>query len=204
MGMRIDHVVFCVRDLARAAALLDGGYGLSSIEGGRHPGHGTANRIVPLGSSYLELVAIVDEAEAAGSHFGRWVTERVDEHLTPDALCLRTDDLDLLSIRLGLDITPMSRRRPDGVRISWRLAGMDQMVTHGLPFFIQWDIPAEQHPGRAALEQAAATTTVELQLTGDAEQLASWVGGAEGVGIGEGPPGVGQLLIRSGNRMIEL
>jgi hypothetical protein len=43
------------------------------VAGGRHPGWGTANRIVPLGNTYLEVVAAVDAAEADGSPFGRWV-----------------------------------------------------------------------------------------------------------------------------------
>ena len=45
-------------------------FGLPSVEGGRHPGWGTANRIVPLGDTYIELVTVVDdEAEAAQSPF---------------------------------------------------------------------------------------------------------------------------------------
>ena len=39
------------------------------------PGWGTANRIVPLGEAYLELVTVVDDPEAAQSPFGRWVAE---------------------------------------------------------------------------------------------------------------------------------
>lgn len=62
-----------VADLAAAARELEAHCGLSSVEGGRHSDWGTANRIVPLGASYLELVAVVDEATAAGSCFGRWV-----------------------------------------------------------------------------------------------------------------------------------
>ena len=64
-------------DLAAAAEEIEARHGLASIEGGRHPGWGTANRIVPLGEAYLELVAVVDEAEAAQSPFGRWVGRRV-------------------------------------------------------------------------------------------------------------------------------
>ena len=40
--MRLDHLVIAVSDLAAPT-------GYESIEGGRHPGWGTANRIVPLG-----------------------------------------------------------------------------------------------------------------------------------------------------------
>jgi Glyoxalase-like domain len=69
----LDHVLVAVPDLAAAARVLEEEHGLTAIEGGRHPGWGTANRIVPLGDSYLELVAVVDAGEAARSPFGRWV-----------------------------------------------------------------------------------------------------------------------------------
>ncbi|HEY8778025.1 MAG TPA: VOC family protein [Gaiellaceae bacterium] len=71
--MELDHVLIAVGDLAAAAHEFEVEHGLASIEGGRHPGWGTANRIVPLGKSYLELVAVVDQDEAARSDFGRWV-----------------------------------------------------------------------------------------------------------------------------------
>ncbi len=51
MALRIDHIVWGVDDLDRAAAEVQERYGLASVPGGRHPGWGTANRIVPLGSS---------------------------------------------------------------------------------------------------------------------------------------------------------
>ena len=66
-------MLIAVTDLTAAAWELQARCGLASVEGGRHPDWGTANRIVPLGTSYLELVAVVDPAAAARSSFGRWV-----------------------------------------------------------------------------------------------------------------------------------
>jgi hypothetical protein len=68
--VELDHVLIAVSDLATAGQGLEERHGLTSIEGGRHGGLGTANRIVPLVDTYLELVAVVDETEAAGSAFG--------------------------------------------------------------------------------------------------------------------------------------
>lgn len=45
----IDHLIVCVGDLDEAARSFKDRLGLNSVEGGRHPGHGTANRIIPLG-----------------------------------------------------------------------------------------------------------------------------------------------------------
>jgi hypothetical protein len=65
--MELDHVLIAVDDLEAAAKEVEERLGLASVAGGRHHGLGTANRIVPLGETYLELVAVVDDAEAAAS-----------------------------------------------------------------------------------------------------------------------------------------
>ena len=46
--MELDHVLIAVAELEAAAREIEGRYGLTSVEGGRHAGWGTANRIVPL------------------------------------------------------------------------------------------------------------------------------------------------------------
>jgi hypothetical protein len=73
--LEIDHLVLGVEDLEAAADELLDRNGLVALPGGRHPAWGTANRVVPLGSTYLELVAVVDPAVAAGSAFGSWVAD---------------------------------------------------------------------------------------------------------------------------------
>ena len=93
--LAIDPVIVLVEDLDAAARRYDEHKGLGSVPGGRHPGHGTANRIVPLGGSYLELMAVVDRVEADSSPLGRWVRRRLGEvGESPGALCLRTDDIE--------------------------------------------------------------------------------------------------------------
>ncbi len=53
----MDHVIVIVHDLDAAASRYYEQHGLASVAGGRHPANGTANRIVPLGTSYIELMA---------------------------------------------------------------------------------------------------------------------------------------------------
>jgi len=65
--VEIDHVLIAVADLSTAAQEMAKRDGLTSVEGGRRTGWGTANGIVPLGKTYLELVAVVDAAEARRS-----------------------------------------------------------------------------------------------------------------------------------------
>src|SRR5207245_6225477 len=113
MALRIDHIVWGVDDLDRAAAEVQERYGLASVPGGRHPGWGTANRIVPLGGSYVELITVVDAEEALQSQFGTAVRTKLadgGDHLF--AWCVASDDFDAEIARLRLPAAEGSRQRP--------------------------------------------------------------------------------------------
>jgi hypothetical protein len=69
--VRIDHVIYGTADLDLATARVEADLGLTAVPGGRHEGVGTHNRIVPLGDrSFIELLAVADAREAAGSELG--------------------------------------------------------------------------------------------------------------------------------------
>ncbi|MFQ5524566.1 MAG: VOC family protein, partial [Acidimicrobiia bacterium] len=159
-----------------------------SVPGGRHPGHGTANRIIPLGDNYLELVSVVDPEEAAASGFGSWVAAGRERFPTLDALCLRSDDLGSVCDRLGLEPFAMGRKRPDGIELHWRLAGLEKALAEGLPFFMQWDVPPQLLPGRTPVSHPSGSVRIsEVVVSGDVERLAAWVGDASGLTLVEGP-----------------
>lgn len=189
MALVIDHVIVCVADLEDEARRFEKEHGVSSIEGGRHRGHGTANRLIPLGDNYIELLAVVAPEEAKTSALGTWAMHRA---AVPGAaaVCLRTDDLDSVSERLGLQPTPMSRVTPDGVILDWRLAGMKQAFAHDLPFFIQWNVPDDLHPGRIELTHPAGVVRLEeTTIWGDAAhvaRLAEWAPNPLGLAYAEG------------------
>jgi hypothetical protein len=125
---RVDHVVYGVHDLDQAAARLADEFGLHAEAGGEHPGFGTANRILGLGDTYLELLA------------GPPVTALLGDG--PDRLLgwmVQSEDLDADAARLGIGVLDMTRTRPDGVELRWRLAGWG--LGGPLPVFIQWDTP---------------------------------------------------------------
>ena len=167
--IELDHVLIAVTDLDAAGREFKARHGLASVAGGRHPGWGTANRIVPLGDAYLELVAAVDAAEAAGSPFGP--SDR------PLGWAVRTQELDVIAGRLGLAVTTGSRRRQDGQVLRWRLAGVEQAVAEAaLPFFIEWG-DGTPVPGRAGADHKDGPQRIEqVQLAGDADRLESWLG----------------------------
>lgn len=171
--MVLDHVVLAVRDLGGAAEYLEQAHGLTSYVGGSHPSWGTANRIVPLGDSYLELIAVVDGTTAAATDVGRWVTAGASSRGSPIGWAVRPDDLDATSRRLGLTAHDGSRTRPDGATVRWRMAGLEHAVGDRLPWFIEWKDGAT-YPG--ASETPLHARVVGIELEGDSTQLDAWLG----------------------------
>ena len=174
--VQIDHIVVGVHDLDNAAVVFEDRYGLTTIEGGRHPGWGTANRLVPLGVAYLELVTVVDQAEASSSDFGRWVSSMLEGN-SRFGWALRTDDLDSTAARLGLEVAEGSRRSRGGRMLQWRLAGVAQAARDSsLPFFIEWGASTPL-PGRAAVVHRADDVVLgELTINGNEQRLHEWLG----------------------------
>ena len=195
--MELDNVLIAVADLATAAREIEASYGLASVEGGRHPGWGTANRIVPLDDAYLELVAVVDEAEAARSPFGRWVGSAHPQPVQPLGWAVRTQQLDELAGRLDLTVSAGSRAGGDGHLLRWRSAGVEQATAEpSLPFFIEW-AHGTRFPGRApATHRAGPVRISELRLAGDAEHIEAWLGAHQlPIAVRPGIPGVAGIVL---------
>jgi hypothetical protein len=173
----IDHVVYGVHDLDSAGRRLDEEFGLASVAGGRHAAWGTGNRIVPLGREYVELLGVVDEGDAEASPVGRAVRERVAEGDRWLCWCVSTDDVNGTAARLGLEIDEGSRSRPDGTVLRWRSAGFPfALANPGLPFFIDWQVPPELHPGRVEARHRAEPEGISWIEVGQEPRLAEWLG----------------------------
>lgn len=206
MGLRVDHVVWGVADLDRAAAQVLADYGLASVPGGRHPGWGTANRIIPLGPDYLELLAVVDEAEAAADPIGSGYARHIRSAGGLMLWCVATDDLDAVAARLSLPMQAKARLLPNGTRIGWRSAGLEAALDNpSVPFFIEWDVAAELHPGRMQAAHAAAPVGISSVTVGaDPDELAVWLGGESLPVLVAGPPGVNSVTVATAGGEIEI
>jgi hypothetical protein len=176
--LRVDHIIYAVTDLEAAAERLRYEFGFASVLGGRHPGWGTANRIIPLGREYIELVTVVDRKQAAASHFGRAVMDALRRGQQLAGWAVATDDLEDIAGRLKLEVTSGSRNRPDGSRLRWQLAGVAVALSTGaLPFFIQWAAPPELHPGAAVVEHDVSPSGITwIEIAAENDALHAWLG----------------------------
>lgn len=177
------------------------------MPGGRHEGLGTENRIVPLGGAYLELLGVVDADEAAGSALGAWLTEHLQAGEAWLGWSVRSDDLDATCERLGLEPMSMSRARPDGAELRWKVAGMERSrADPSLPFFISWEMPDDQLPGRAGGEvQASGARIAAVEVGADEAALTDWLGAdvPGTVRVVDGPPGI-QTVTVAGHAGVEV
>jgi hypothetical protein len=162
--MRTDHVVYGVPDLASGMHELAERLGVRPAHGGRHVGRGTHNALLGLGDgTYLEVIAADPEQVPPPSP----LSFALDRQRLPRLVgwACRTADLDerVAAARArGYDpgdVRQMSRRRPDGSLLQWRLTRHDadpgRLV---VPFLIDWgDSP---HPSETA---PAGVRLVELR-----------------------------------------
>jgi hypothetical protein len=176
--VEFDHAIYAVRDFEAAARRFWDDHGLAAVPGGRHAGWGTANWIVPLGPSYLELIGVENEEEASRSFLGRHLIDVLREGERFIGWCVRPELFDEAVERAGLDASEGSRVRPDGAQVSWRSAGVEEaMQDPSLPFFIEWLVPDEPHPGRMAAKHRVQPLGISwIEVQGDESVLRSWLG----------------------------
>lgn len=148
----IDHVIICCAEPDAAALEIEAELGLRAGGGGRHDAHGTFNRLIWLGDSYVELMGVFDAELAAESWWGRHMIRTLD--LAPAAyagLALASDDLaaDVDRFRgLGSPISdPVEgqRVRADGEVVRWLIGRLPEPDPElGLVFVIEHDTAAAE------------------------------------------------------------
>lgn len=143
-GLSVDHLVYAGPDLEEAIAHLERRLGVKATPGGQHPGAGTRNALVGLGSDvYLEIIGPDpdQEAPAGGRRFD------IDKLTAPKLATWAVKAPGIASRverarRKGWDPgepQAMSRKRPDGVLLEWTLTRAPDPFGDGLvPFLIDW------------------------------------------------------------------
>lgn len=178
--MRLDHVSYAVShaELVDTVQRLGGLLGGTFVDGGRHPSFGTSNFVMPLGGrTYLEVVAALDHPAAEKAPFGRAVRARAESGGGWLGWVVSVDDIAVVESRLGRPAVDGHRVRPDGVVLTWKQIGLnDVLLDASLPYFTQWTCAPELHPSVLA---PAAVSAVSCELAGDREVIKAWVGGAD-------------------------
>jgi hypothetical protein len=146
-AMRVDHMLLAVRKLEAATANYRDRLGMNAQVGGVHPGRGTHNALVHLGSAYLELISVNDPAAEKAQPFVRFLEQGDCAY----RFALAVSDLESASQALrarGLSVDAPrdgSRRTPDGVLLRWRAVDLKPGPAGPgpdapqLPFLIQWE-----------------------------------------------------------------
>ncbi|MFI6404106.1 VOC family protein [Streptomyces sp. NPDC050548] len=190
---RLDHLVLATPELAATVADFTLRTGIAPVAGGAHVGLGTRNYLVSLGGSrYLEILGPdPEQSEPSGPRpFGvdalsgaRTVTWAISPpDLDAAVAAARAQGYDPGPVRA------MSRRRPDGTLLEWRLTDGDTAHPSGLvPFLIDWS--ASPHPTASGLPVAPL---LELAATAPAPDEIRPLLSAVGVELAltEGPVGL--------------
>lgn len=155
---RADHLVYAAPDLKLGVDAIEKLLGVRATPGGQHPGAGTRNALVALGpATYLEIIGPDPEQPAPQGprRFG------IDNLKAPRLVgwAAREGNLEGLvaaaaknGVTLG-DVGAGSRKRTDGVLLSWRFTSPATVVGDGLvPFFIDWG--ESPHPAVTAARGA--------------------------------------------------
>ncbi|MFL6112159.1 MAG: VOC family protein [Catenulispora sp.] len=177
--MRLDHVSYAVSnsELGSTVNRLGTLLGATFHDGGVHPRFGTRNFVLPLaGGSYVEVVAPLDHPATDSAPFGKAVKARAEDGGGWLGWVVGVDDISPWERRLGRSAAQGHRVRPDGFDLCWKQIGvLDLMADPQLPYFLSWEVAADQRPGAGA----GATPAFErLEIAGDREQVLSWIGGS--------------------------
>src|SRR5215471_15573257 len=138
MLTRIDHVMICVADLAKAIDAYRG-LGFDVHPGGVHPGRGTENAIAFNDEDYVELMSVRDREEYVRARPDGGLLEFLAAGGGLRFIALQSDDLaaDVAAMRArGVDVSDVTagaRRTPAGRELRWKSASLG--LRHPLPIF---------------------------------------------------------------------
>jgi hypothetical protein len=161
----LDHLIFAATDLATGVARIAELTGAVAVPGGPHPGVGTHNALLTFDeTTYFEIIAFDPDqpVPAAPRPFGldEGVEPRLAGYAVHPAAGETIEDVVAMLAEAGHDpgpVTAMSRVKPDGEEISWRLTrSMKETTPSAVPFAIDWGdtpSPARSLPSMGSLAE---------------------------------------------------
>ncbi len=148
----LDHIIIGVNDLEQATTVFSQKLGLTASGGGVHPSGGTANRIIVIGDTYLELIAVRTPGEAQQSMLDRLAKGDGYLNFVLSSNAIEADSKAMLSRGVSI-IGPKhgQLRSTEGRTRAWSRADVEQPdLTQHYPFLIQHDSTGEERRFRLA------------------------------------------------------
>jgi hypothetical protein len=149
---RFDHLVVGIRSLSEGIGQFKRLVGLEAAAGGTHPGRGTENALVSLGSAeYLEIIAPRAEARLSDADAKLRELDRLTIVTWAVAVDNADDAREMLKGAGFATTVPQqgSRLTPSGERLDWEVFRLSDAKIVGAPFFIEWGDVAS-HPSMTA------------------------------------------------------
>lgn len=148
----IDHIIIGVNDLYEATRAFSERLGLAVSGGGTHPTGGTANRIIVIGDTYIELIAVhtpeevqqsMRERLAKGEGYLNFVLGSND--IEADSQAMRKRGISILGPEAG------KLTAGDGRSRGWSRTNIEKPdLTQHYPFIIQHDSSGKERRQRLA------------------------------------------------------
>ena len=177
LGMRLDHLSYAAGPdgLKGTAGRIGGLLGEEFRDGGIHPRFGTRNMVLPLSQgTYLEVVEVLDHPASDKAPFGQAVRARSALGGGWLGWVVSVNDIAKVEARLGRPSVDGNRHRPDGVELRWKQIGVTGLQSDPqLPFFVQWESPADLHPSAGA---SGKLHLDRLEIAGDPARVRQWLG----------------------------
>lgn len=155
----VDHLVYATPELQVGIDQIERVLGVRATPGGQHPGRGTRNALLSLGpGTYLEIIGPDPEQPDPAQPRPFGIDDLNEPRLVTWAakgtnLERRASDAERGGVKLG-EVISGSRRRADGVVLSWRYTDPRTVVAGGMvPFLIDWG--RTPHPASTAAPGAS-------------------------------------------------
>ena len=150
----LDHILLGCNDLQRGISFVEQHTGVRAAFGGVHPGRGTQNALLSLGTRrYLEIIAPDTQQTNSSSELNVELKKLSEPRLVGWAA--HPGDVQVLAAdlaRAGVAAegpTPGSRKRPEGSVLHWKTLNLKDDANGLLPFFIEWSADSP-HPSADA------------------------------------------------------
>ena len=141
--LALDHILLGAGDLDAGILEVERRAGVRAAGGGSHPGAGTRNALLSLGTErYLEIIA--PDPQQSDAHSARYAQLAGLKQPRLITWAAHTRDIEGVARRLrdagiaAAGPNDGSRVRPDGGVLHWRTLGLEDDREGLLPFFIEW------------------------------------------------------------------